>query len=82
MCRNKRKFDNMVEAYKCVILNKEKYNDNKEYKVYKCPVCAGFHLTSTPIKKELPDNYLINVMKRQGFDRVTAERYLQMGATA
>jgi hypothetical protein len=72
----------MVEAYKCIILSKEKYNDHRETKVYKCPVCDGFHITTKPIKQELPDKYLIEVMKRQGFDRATAERYLQMGATA
>lgn len=69
----------MVEAYKSIILQKEYYKDNREKRVYKCPVCKQFHITTAEKRKaDLPDSYIVQLLKNSGFDEDTANRYLTM----
>ena len=53
MCFNKRRYPNLIKAHCALGVMLAKYPENalKQWRVYECPVCRGFHIT-----KEQQDN--------------------------
>ncbi len=79
MCFNKKLFTTMVDAYKSILIQQKVYGDHREKRVYKCPVCKKFHITTAEKRKDdLPDSYIVQLLKNSGFDEATANRYLTM----
>jgi hypothetical protein len=48
ICKSKRRFPNDAAAQDALKKINPKHRLKRPYRVYKCPVCSGYHLTSQP----------------------------------
>jgi hypothetical protein len=47
-CKRKTRYPTEHDAKRSIARLRDKRGINKSFRIYKCPVCFGYHLTSSP----------------------------------